>query len=83
MPASKPKVVVYTAEWCPWCHRAMDWLREHKIAFEAKDVEKDPKTGEEMIKKSGQQGIPVIIVDDKVITGFDVEELKKALKIKQ
>jgi len=45
-------------------------------------VEKDPKAGEEMIKKSGQQGIPVILVNDKVITGFDVEELKKALKIK-
>ena len=82
MPATKPKVIVYTAEWCPWCHRAMDWLREHKITFEAKDVEKDPKASEEMIKKSGQQGIPVILVNDKVIIGFDVEELKKALKIK-
>ena len=28
-------VIVYTAEWCPWCHRAMDFLKENGVAFEA------------------------------------------------
>ena len=82
MPATKPKVIVYSAEWCPWCHRTMDWLREHKVVFEKKDVDKDKAAANEMIKKSGQTGIPVTDIDGKIIIGFDVEELKKALKIK-
>ena len=84
MPEKKqPKVKVFSTPTCPYCHAAKEFLKEKKIKFTDVDVSKDKKAQEEMIEKSGQMGVPVIIIDNKeVIVGFDKEALKKALKIK-
>ncbi len=74
-------VIVYVSEWCPWCHKAMDFLKKHKIKFEARDVDED-RFADESLRKSGQTGIPVIDIDGKIITGFDEPKLKEVLKIK-
>lgn len=75
------KVIVYMADWCPWCHKAMDFLTEHKIPFVARNVD-EGKYAEESMKKSGQASIPVIDIDDKIVVGFDVKKLKGLLGIK-
>ncbi|HSB46443.1 MAG TPA: glutaredoxin domain-containing protein [Candidatus Bilamarchaeum sp.] len=75
------KVIVYMADWCPWCHRAMDFLTANKIPFEARDVEQG-NNAQESMKKSGQAGIPVIDIDGTIIVGFDQAKLKELLKIK-
>jgi glutaredoxin-like YruB-family protein len=75
------KVIVYSAEWCPWCHKAMDFLKQNKVEFEMRDVETG-KYGEEAMKKSGQTGIPVIDIGGKIVVGFDVEKLKQILSLK-
>jgi glutaredoxin-like YruB-family protein len=74
------KVTVYTAEWCPWCHKVMDFLKENDIEFEAKDVE-NREYAQESMEKSGQAGIPVTVIDEEVVVGFDVAKLKKLLKL--
>ncbi len=76
------KVTVYGTTHCPWCHRTREFLKKHKIKFKDVNIEKDEKYVKYIIEKSGQQGVPVIEIDDKVIVGFDEKELKKALKIK-
>jgi glutaredoxin-like YruB-family protein len=76
------KVKVYSAVWCPWCKKAKEWLAANKVPFVEVDVEKDPKAAEEMVKKTGQTGIPVIEIDGEAIVGFDVDRMKKALKLK-
>lgn len=73
------KTTVYGTPICPYCDIAKDWLKEHKVKFEYIDVSKDQKKAQEMIKKSGQMGVPVIEVDGEIIVGFDHEKLKKAL----
>ncbi|MDD5172135.1 MAG: glutaredoxin family protein [Candidatus ainarchaeum sp.] len=75
------KVIVYTAEWCPWCHCVTDFLKENKIAFESRNVD-ERKNAEEAMKKSGQAGIPVTDVDGQIVVGFDTAKLKELLKIK-
>ena len=80
--AEKKKVKVYSAVWCPWCKKAKEWLAANKVPFQVVDVEKEPKAAEDMVKKSGQTGIPVVEIDGEVIVGFDVDRMKKALKIK-
>ena len=78
-----PKVIVYSTEWCPWCVKLKEWLKENKVKFTEKDVEADEAASEEMLKKTGgDERVPVADVDGKIIKGFDVPELKKALKIK-
>jgi len=75
------KVIVYLAEWCVWCHRATDFLKENKIPFEERDVDK-PEYAKEAMAKSGQGGVPVIDIDGTIIVGFDVGKIKQLLEIK-
>jgi glutaredoxin 3 len=81
--AETPKVKVYSTPVCPWCVRAKDFLKEHGIKFEDIDVSRDHDAAHEMIEKSGQTGVPVIIVGDQVVVGFDRERLMKLLSIEE
>lgn len=79
----KTRVKIFSTPSCPYCHAAKEYLKEHKVDYEDIDVSKNQAAAEEMIEKSGQMGVPVIIVDNKlVIVGFDRDALKKALKLK-
>ena len=75
-------VVVYSTENCPWCAKIKEFLNAKEIKFTNKDVGKNRKAAEEMIKLSGQQGFPVTVIGKEVIVGFDEAKLKKALKVK-
>ncbi|MBU4298876.1 glutathione S-transferase N-terminal domain-containing protein [Patescibacteria group bacterium] len=75
-------VKVYTTPACPYCWTLKEFLRENKIAFEEIDVSRDEKAAEEMIKKSGQMGVPVIEIDGEFVVGFDKEKISKLLNIK-
>ncbi len=75
-------IKVYSTSTCPWCIRAKEFLKEHKIKFENIDVSKDANAAREMVKKSGQMGVPVIETNGEIIAGFVEDKLRKALKIK-
>jgi len=79
----KHKVIVYSAEWCPWCQKEKAWLKEHNIPFQEKDVDKDPRFAREAVEKSGQTSLPITDIDGKIIPGFDLDALKEALGIKE
>jgi len=76
------KIIIYGTDSCPWCHKAREFMNEHKIKFIDKSVGEDQKVAQEMIKKSGQQGVPVIDVDGEIIVGFDEDRLRNLLNIK-
>ncbi|OGM01339.1 NrdH-redoxin [Candidatus Woesearchaeota archaeon RBG_13_36_6] len=75
------KVKVYSTSTCPWCNVTKDFLRKHNIVFEDINVGEDSKAAQEMVKKSGQRGVPVIDIDGTIIIGFNEQAIKKALKI--
>lgn len=75
------QILIYSTENCPFCVRLKDFLKQHKIKFKDFNVNEDRKAAEEMIKKSGQTGVPVIDIDGIIIVGFDEERIKKILKI--
>ncbi len=66
-----PNIKVYSTPTCPYCIRAKNYLKEHNILFENIDVSSDEKGLAEMIKISGQMGVPVILIDTDMIVGFD------------
>ena len=76
------KVILYGTSHCPWCHKTCEFLQEHKVKFSDVNVEEDQKSRKDMIKKSGQLGVPVVDIDGNIIVGFDESALKKYLKIK-
>ena len=75
-------VVVYSTPTCPFCVRAKQYLKDNKIQFEDIDVSENQDKAQEMIKKSGQMGVPVIEIDGQFIVGFDKEKIKETLGIK-
>lgn len=74
-------VKVYSTSTCPYCIRAKQFLAENNIQFENIDVSADHAKAQEMIKKSGQMGVPVLDIEGKIIIGFDKEKIKSALGI--
>jgi len=80
-PAGKKahKVIVYSTSWCPWCRRTKEFLTANKVEFENRDVEEKREWAEELVRKSGQTGIPVLDIGGQVIVGFDEPEIRKAL----
>jgi len=73
------KVTIYSTPTCPYCIRTKKFLEDNNIAFENIDVSSDPGKSEEMVKKSGQMGVPVLDIDGKIIVGFDKDAIQKAL----
>lgn len=73
------QITIYSTPTCPYCKMAKEYLTEHKIEYKSVDVASDEKAAEEMIRKSGQMGVPVIDIDGKIIIGFDKDEIKATL----
>lgn len=74
-------VKVYSTQTCPYCRMAKDFLRQNNIQFTDVDVSANQALAQEMVKKSGQMGVPQIEIDGNIIVGFDKPALKKALNI--
>jgi glutaredoxin 3 len=74
------KVRVYSAPTCPYCNMAKKYLAGKGVAYDEVDVSRDAAGREEMIKKSGQMGVPVIDVDGEIVIGFDQERLESLVK---
>lgn len=72
-------VVVYTAQWCGFCHAVKDYLSKKGVSFTEKDIDTNPAYAEEAVKKSGQTGIPVVEIGDTIIVGFDRSRIDAAL----
>lgn len=73
------KVTIYSTPTCPYCNQAKEFFKENKIKYEEIDVSEDQAKAQEMIKISDQMGVPVIVVNDEVIIGFDKKKLSELL----
>ncbi len=75
------KVKLFTAPGCPYCELTKEFLKEHNIEFEEIDVTRDKKGLDEMVKKSGQMGVPVLEIEEEIIVGFNRERIEELLNI--
>jgi glutaredoxin-like YruB-family protein len=64
-------VVVYTTPTCGYCHQLKAYLGQRNVPFTEHDVSRDPRAATEMVKLSGQQGVPVTLIDGQVVVGFN------------
>ena len=70
-------VTVYSTQYCQYCRMAKAFLDKHGVPYENIDVGADSKAAEKMIELSGQRGVPVIVVNNEVIVGFDSQRLNE------
>ena len=73
------KVVIYSTPTCPYCKGAKDYLSLKGIAYTDINVAENKDKAKEMIQKSGQMGVPVIIVDNEIMVGFNQSKLDSLL----
>lgn len=73
-------ITLYTTPSCTYCRKAKQWFQENRIKFNEYDVSRDQRRADEMVRKSGQMGVPVIDVNGRIIVGFNQPEIEKALR---
>ncbi len=76
---TQKKVVIYSTPNCPICHRAKEYLDKEGVTYQDVNVAADKAAVQDMIKKSGQIGVPVILVDEEVMVGFNQARLSEML----
>lgn len=72
-------VVVYTQSCCAACDHVMEYLQQHGVDFEAKDVSADSAAMQELVDR-GYMTTPVTFVGDSVVAGFDRKKLEALLE---
>ncbi|MFA4975084.1 MAG: glutaredoxin domain-containing protein [Candidatus Paceibacterota bacterium] len=72
-------VIIYSTPSCHYCRLAKDFFTANSIVYIEHNVASDLEKRKEMVEKSGQMGVPVIIIDNEIVVGFDKPELAKML----
>ncbi|MCC6703756.1 MAG: PDZ domain-containing protein [Thermomicrobiales bacterium] len=78
-PTAQPQVTVYSTQTCPWCDKTKEYLKANGVPFVEKKVDVDRAAAYEMVRLTGQQGVPVTAAGDEVILGFDQQKLARVV----
>ena len=73
------KVVLFSTTSCSWCRRAKKYLKENKVPFKEINIERDQEAARDIVRKTGQTGVPVIKIGTRWIVGFDKKRITKEL----
>lgn len=73
-------VTIYSTPSCTYCRAAKEYFRQQGIAFTEYNIAADPHRADEMLRRSGQMGVPVIDVNGRIIVGFNRAEIERALR---
>ncbi|MBI3172145.1 MAG: NrdH-redoxin [Chloroflexi bacterium] len=79
---NQPRVIVFSTPTCSFCSMAKKYFRERGIRFKDVDVSRDPAAARDMLRRSGQSGVPVIDINGKIVVGFDRPKIDKYLGLK-
>ena len=77
----KKTVGIYSTPTCHFCQMAKEFFGENNIQFTNYDVSKDLERRQEMFDITNQMGVPVIVIGDDVVIGFDREKIAELLGI--
>jgi len=75
-------VIVFTTPTCSWCRTVKQYLKQHDIRFKEIDITKDESAARDMVRRTGQQGVPVTLIGSRTVVGFNKAEIDRLLNIK-
>ena len=75
-------ITIYSTPTCVYCNAAKTFFKQNGVAYTEHNVAADAAKRKEMIDKSGQMGVPVIIIDGTMIIGFNQPKIKQLVGIK-
>ena len=71
--------MIFSTSTCSWCRRAKRYFRENGVSFKEINVERNPEAARDLVRRTGQSGVPVIKIGSAWIVGFDKERIDKEL----
>jgi glutaredoxin 3 len=74
-----PRVVLFSTSTCSWCRRAKRHFKDRRVPFKEINIERDPQAARDVVRKTGQNGVPVIKIGSSWIVGFDRERIDREL----
>lgn len=75
------RVTVYSTPTCSWCNTLKSWLQKNNVRYTDIDVSRDEKAAQELVRRSGQQGVPQTDINGQIVIGFNQPMLKELLGI--
>jgi len=75
------RVTVYSTPTCSWCNTLKSWLKQKGIPFTDVDVSADQRAAEDLVKRTGQQGVPQTDINGEIVVGFNQPRLKELLGV--
>ncbi|HOV92382.1 MAG TPA: glutaredoxin domain-containing protein [Candidatus Kapabacteria bacterium] len=76
-------VIIFSTPTCPACQNAKRYFKENNIRFKDIDVSKDELALKDMIRRTnGNNAVPVILINNRPIIGFNKSEINRLLNIK-
>ena len=73
-----PRITLFTAPHCPHCRQVKQYLRQKGLRFQELDIQKSPRA-QKAFARLGARGVPVLLVGDTRIDGFDRRRLDRLL----
>lgn len=74
---SEPTIIFYGANWCPDSQRVKQFLGEHELNYDWRNVDDGEAVTAEMAAKSGSKLIPVLDVDDEILINPTDDKLRE------
>ena len=72
-------VTVYTSPNCPYCNMVKEFLSQRGVSFEERDVSRNQSYAQELVRSTGQMGVPVTIINGQIVVGFDRGRLEQLI----
>jgi glutaredoxin-like YruB-family protein len=76
------RVTVYSTPTCSWCNTLKSYLKMHRVRYTDIDVSRDQRAADELVKRSGQMGVPQTDINGEIIVGFNKARINELLDIK-
>ena len=79
----QPRGIMFSTPSCSYCNAAKRYFKQNRVRFKDIDVSRDQAAARDMLKRTGQMGVPVIDIGGKMIVGFDKPKINQLLGIRE
>jgi glutaredoxin-like YruB-family protein len=74
-----PRIIVFSTPSCGWCSKAKRYLKERGFRYRDVDISKDSKAAQDLQRRTGQTSVPVILINNRPVVGFNRQEIDRLL----
>lgn len=77
--SNPPEILMLSTQSCNYCKKARAFFREHQLSFTELDIETSDKNMQ-MFQLLGGRGTPLIVIDGRILHGFEESEIRHTIQ---